>query len=262
MALPTNVLSLTSAVGLSTAWTASYVASVYLLPATRVSSSSAAAPPTPTTTARPQGTAGDPLSAETTPDLSPIVEQPRDRNHPSIIKARLTCVSLATVLSAASVPFLINRLSIGARDIVLPRTSLLLGMAVPSSLGDAARLVLLPLGLTMSLFAGSLYVTYLAECMPGQRWWSPAMAWREFGGWQGLRNLILVSRRAEQQGSIILTQICNASQGPLTEEVVFRSCIVPVSALAGMSKTQIIFLSPLYFGLGRHTRLSGVVTFC
>lgn len=36
----------------------------------------------------------------------------------------------------------------------------------------------------------------------------------------------------------------------MTEEIVFRSCIVAVSALAGFSKAQIVFLSPLYFGIG------------
>lgn len=40
------------------------------------------------------------------------------------------------------------------------------------------------------------------------------------------------------------------AQGPLTEELVFRSCIVAVSLLAGFSKKEIVFLTPLYFGFG------------
>lgn len=40
------------------------------------------------------------------------------------------------------------------------------------------------------------------------------------------------------------------TQGPLSEEVVFRSCIIATSALTGKeSITQLILLSPLYFGL-------------
>ena len=41
------------------------------------------------------------------------------------------------------------------------------------------------------------------------------------------------------------------AQGPLTEELVFRSCIVAVSHAAGFSKSQIVFLSPVYFGFGQ-----------
>lgn len=181
-AMATPLLSPTSTLLISTAFTSSYVASVYLLPSTRVRGTGATAPVS-------EGRNGIPAPAEPTP----IAEQPRDRNHPSVIKARLTCVTLSTALSAAAVPFLVRKLA--PITAVLPATSALLGFLLPSTANEMARLVVVPLGLTMSLFAGSLYVTYLAECMPGQRWWSRQTAWKEFGGWQGLRNLVLVSPR-------------------------------------------------------------------
>lgn len=78
------------------------------------------------------------------------------------------------------------------------------------------------------------------------------MAKREWGGWEGLRNLVMVRRSLAKVplSSKESADIASRLQGPLTEEIVFRSCIVTVSALAGLSKKQIVFLSPLYFGIG------------
>jgi prenyl protein peptidase len=39
-------------------------------------------------------------------------------------------------------------------------------------------------------------------------------------------------------------------QAPPMEEIVFRGCVLAVLHLAGVSKTQLLFLSPLSFGLG------------
>lgn len=41
-------------------------------------------------------------------------------------------------------------------------------------------------------------------------------------------------------------------KGPISEEIVFRSCVVAVSLLGGQSPAKIIFLSPLYFGIGEY----------
>jgi prenyl protein peptidase len=38
-------------------------------------------------------------------------------------------------------------------------------------------------------------------------------------------------------------------QGPITEELVFRSCIVPLHLLAKISPVEIVLLTPLYFGI-------------
>jgi prenyl protein peptidase len=39
-------------------------------------------------------------------------------------------------------------------------------------------------------------------------------------------------------------------QGPLTEEFVFRSCMVPLLVCANFSVKQIVLGSPLMFGVG------------
>lgn len=46
--------------------------------------------------------------------------------------------------------------------------------------------------------------------------------------WQGYRNFVA---------------------GPITEEVIFRSVLVPLHLLAKISPTKIVFLTPLYFGI-------------
>lgn len=41
----------------------------------------------------------------------------------------------------------------------------------------------------------------------------------------------------------------NTSQGPVTEEVMFRSAIIPLHILANVSPGHIVFIAPLYFGI-------------
>ena len=40
-------------------------------------------------------------------------------------------------------------------------------------------------------------------------------------------------------------------QAPITEEVVFRACILAISMMAGASWRRMVFVSPLWFGVGR-----------
>lgn len=44
--------------------------------------------------------------------------------------------------------------------------------------------------------------------------------------------------------------------GPITEELVFRACVLAVYHLAGSSRNKMIFLSPLLFGLGGYSLFS------
>jgi hypothetical protein len=41
-----------------------------------------------------------------------------------------------------------------------------------------------------------------------------------------------------------------SSQAPITEEIVFRACVLTVYHLADASRMKMIFLSPLVFGAG------------
>ncbi|BGP40075.1 CAAX prenyl protease [Rhodotorula kratochvilovae] len=215
------LLSPTSTLLCSTAFTSAYLGSIYALPSTRVRVPLPAPGP-----ARP----GDPQDiAATVPTDDPVR---RDRNHPAVIKARLLAASLATLASCAAVPAILQRAapaSYPSYTAALPTAAKLLGLALPARSADLARLLAYPLGLTASLFAGSFYVLALEGELPGQvraRTWA---SWRaKFGGWKGWRNYVLA---------------------PLTEELSFRSCIVAASVLGGWSTKRLIFITPLWFGL-------------
>jgi prenyl protein peptidase len=80
------------------------------------------------------------------------------------------------------------------------------------------------------LFIGPLYTTFLAQSLPLQiRWGFRTHVISVFGTWQGLRNYIIA---------------------PITEELVFRGCVLAVYQLAGAKKRSMIFLSPFSFGVG------------
>ena len=92
---------------------------------------------------------------------------------------------------------------------------------------------LLPYLVTPILYLGPLYATFLDSKLPFQSGWS----WGRdvlpvFNTWVGIRNYFF---------------------GPLTEELVFRACVLAVYHLAGSSRNKMIFLSPLLFGLGEYT---------
>jgi len=184
----------------SLGFTAAYLGSIYLLPSSRVSHlfpSPSPSPPPPASDV-----------ASSIPAATPAPSPRRDRNHPSVIKARLTAVSLASTASCAALPFLVSPASVttwaGYRA-ALPASLKLLGLTFPTgaSAAQLTRLLLLPgLGLTATLFAGSFYIQYLAGDLPWQRewtrtrggWWSVAKA--KFDGLKGLRNYILVRIRS------------------------------------------------------------------
>lgn len=176
------LLSPTSTLLTSSAFTSAYLASIYLLPSTRIS----VAPPSSPAQEQPSDIAA----------TVPAVEH-RDRNHPSVIQARLLAVSLASLGSCASLPLVLQR----AAPATYPsyssatRTALrLLGFApLPSTWSGLARLLLYPAGLTASLFAGSIYIAWLDGDLPGQRGARTWAQWKaRFGGWRGVRNYILV----------------------------------------------------------------------
>ena len=156
-------LSTSTAVGLCTLHTVLYLSSIYVLPSTRISS----APP-PTTT---------------TSDFPPAA--PLTRNSPIIIRRRLVAVSLASLSSL----YLLSRIIPAGAPPLLVTAGLSLATRSPA---ECARVLLLPLGLTVSLFSGSLLVAGLQGDLIGQAGWSWKRAKDDFGGWIGLRTYVIV----------------------------------------------------------------------
>ncbi|KAM3523460.1 hypothetical protein NHJ13051_005063 [Beauveria bassiana] len=150
-----------------------------------------------------------PLYASDTTRPSPS----RSRDDPATIRARVRAVTLST--TACSVVTLITAYRLSQ----LHPAVYLMGYW-PIRLVESAKVLLL----TAILFAAPLYESLFIEggwhhILPGlQRLWQSWPEWR------------------------------NIVAGPVTEECLFRSAVVPLLVLAQASPSSIIFLSPLLFG--------------
>lgn len=169
------------------------------------------------------------------------------RDDPSIIKARLLAVSLATLACCFAISLIlfarvrhntwvtmspshpcahINLLQF--LSVIFEGTLLRLGLPLalewPTWATFRAHLVV-PV-----LFLGPLAASGLSGELPLQSRWR----WRthveeRFFSLQGVRNYAIA---------------------PLTEEVVFRACVLAVWHMSGMGRKKMIFVAPLTFGLG------------
>ncbi|KAI4200635.1 MAG: hypothetical protein LQ350_003775 [Teloschistes chrysophthalmus] len=152
------------------------------------------------------------LSATTRP--SPTLS----RDAPSVIRARIRFVSISVTLATiATIYVLAARANASHLDILR-----LLGW-YPISLVDVAKSLLL----TAILFAAPI----LEKAVIESRWkdWLRGQTLHEsLSSWIGWRNYVA---------------------GPVSEEILFRSLLVPLHFLTPMSPTRVILLTPLYFGI-------------
>ncbi|KAI9808534.1 MAG: hypothetical protein M1825_003683 [Sarcosagium campestre] len=81
--------------------------------------------------------------------------------------------------------------------------------------------------LTAILFAGPLYERGIVEGS-WRDWIRGRYIGEVIGSWMGWRNFVA---------------------GPITEEIVFRSAIVPLHLLAKVASKRVVFITPLYFGI-------------
>ncbi|KAF2793519.1 CaaX prenyl protein-like proteinase Rce1 [Melanomma pulvis-pyrius CBS 109.77] len=140
------------------------------------------------------------------------------RDAPSCIRARVRAVTFSSTLSLALAVYVLHQYgSVPPREILT-----LLGFW-PISLLDTARTMLL----VAILFAGPLFEYGLAEG-GWQGWVRGRGVYEVLSSWMGYRNYIV---------------------GPVSEELIWRALIIPLHMLAHFSGKQIIFLTPLYFGI-------------
>jgi len=216
LVFPSPPISLTTAHCLAAFFAFSYVGSLYIFKNARLS-----------------------FSKKTISDITAGAERRKEHNErwrddPDVIRARLTVVSISTVLSCGVVFGLVNKLIetlIGSRrqNLLIALESTLARLGFTLVFRDQYPFDLIYPCLTApALFLGPLYAYWLSGILPLQSRWSfrfsvvPLVA-----SWQGWRNYIL---------------------GPITEEVVFRACTVAVYHMAGVPCKQMIFLTPLTFG--------------
>jgi len=178
----------------------------------------------------------------------------RSRNHPRTIRKRLWCASLATIINVmwtcrvlAGQGLLSKRQPFRFLDALawlglpMPRLSFLVSHWLPfhpsfsATVLQGLRIIGNATLLTSLLYLGTFWADLHAHTLPGQANYydetgtSPSLLyWRNY---------------------VIVRAIAN-SQGPVTEELVFRSCIVAtMSALCPtMSRTKVMLVAPLFFG--------------
>ncbi|PVI02003.1 Abi-domain-containing protein [Periconia macrospinosa] len=140
------------------------------------------------------------------------------RDAPSSIRARIRAVTFSCIVSVLLTVYVLYQFgNVSPADIFL-----LLGLW-PVSLMDTARTMLL----VVILFAGPLFENGIVDGeLKG--WIKGRGLYESLSSWMGYRNYVV---------------------GPVSEELIWRSLIIPLHVLARFSGKRIIFLTPLYFGI-------------
>ncbi|CAI6328307.1 unnamed protein product [Periconia digitata] len=140
------------------------------------------------------------------------------RDAPSSIRARIRAVTFSCVVSVILTVCVLYQ----SGDVPVADMLSLLGLW-PVSLLDIVRTMLL----VVILFAGPLFETGIVD---GElKYWIRGTGlYDSLSSWIGYRNFVV---------------------GPVSEELIWRSLIIPLHVLARFSGKQIIFLTPLYFGI-------------
>jgi prenyl protein peptidase len=152
------------------------------------------------------------LSKTTRP--SPLLS----RDAPSVIRARIRAVTSACIIESLLVILILARYGHST-----PQETLHLLGWWPVNPVDVVRTCFL----CAILFAGPLFEAGVVEGR-ARDWIRGTRIVETFSSWTGWRNLVA---------------------GPVTEEIVFRSLLVPLQLLAHTSPTKIVFVTPLYFGI-------------
>ncbi|KAI9727180.1 MAG: hypothetical protein M1828_007381 [Chrysothrix sp. TS-e1954] len=154
------------------------------------------------------------------------------RDAPNVIRARIravTCSCLSTTVLTLYVAVYVAKLA--------PLETLHVFGCWPIALLDIVRMMLL----VATLFAGPLFERIVIESK--WRQWKSLVPLKEtLGSWIGWRNFI-----ASGEGNV--TVLVDASQGPITEELIWRSNVIPLHIFAKVSPGYLVFVTPLYFGI-------------
>ncbi|ORZ09144.1 hypothetical protein BCR42DRAFT_423824 [Absidia repens] len=148
------------------------------------------------------------------------------RQHPIVIKSRMKAVAISCVVITALLHIV---LSLYLDNVSLQGTVTLLGLKMNLLPSNLWRVIGQPFLLTMTLFLGPLTILYFDNQLPGQN------------GFDIGKDVIQVFWSLHGQRNYVFA--------PLTEEYVFRSCMIAILHQANYSYSYLIFVTPLYFGL-------------
>ncbi|KAK2462514.1 hypothetical protein APHAL10511_005484 [Amanita phalloides] len=150
----------------------------------------------------------------------------RWRDDHTVIRARLVACTVSTTICVFTVAWVHSRV-LGSQNGLLETakaTAHRLGLTIHPSWTSLTSLLITPL-----LFTGPLYAMYISATLPFMYHWSFHLdVVDKFFTWQGIRNYIVA---------------------PITEEIVFRACVLAVYDLAGASRRGMTLFTPLSFGL-------------
>ncbi|KAF9151798.1 CAAX prenyl protease [Linnemannia schmuckeri] len=163
---------------------------------------------------------------------SPVENQKLDRNHPLVIKQRFKGIALTCFV----VPFYLWWLFKFSGAIStdksfwerLGRFLGLLGISIPNNIFKLVNHVVLPLLLVGCLFMGPTLMMFLSNELPFQQAFDWTTQRQHIQGLMGLRNFVV---------------------GPISEEFIFRACMVAIVANSGARLPMMIFVLPLVFGI-------------
>ncbi|KAI8333331.1 hypothetical protein BC941DRAFT_434431 [Chlamydoabsidia padenii] len=148
------------------------------------------------------------------------------RQHPTVIKSRMKAVALSCLVISALLCLILSYY-LGKDSIQTAVT--LLGLKITLHPLHLWCQLVNPLLLTMILFLGPLSLLYFDQLLPGQNGFDMKRdVYQVFNSLHGQRNYVFA---------------------PLTEEYVFRSCMIAILSQAQHSYSYLIFVTPLYFGL-------------
>ncbi|EXJ69740.1 prenyl protein peptidase [Cladophialophora psammophila CBS 110553] len=154
------------------------------------------------------------LSSSTRP--SPTL----NRDAPSVIRARIRAVTLACIIASAATLYVLTRTA----KLSLSEALHMLGCWPVRPLDLFKSLTL-----TFLLYIGPLFEKIFIERDLDDLLHRGIAATSEtLSSWQGYRNFVA---------------------GPVTEEIIFRSVLVPIHLLAKVAPSKVVFLTPLYFGI-------------
>ncbi|WWC85624.1 uncharacterized protein L201_000489 [Kwoniella dendrophila CBS 6074] len=242
LALPPNLVGIitpSTAHTLSFLATTSYVGSLYLSQKLFNPKTPKQAKAKPINSNHDDGSAIPPISSTDDGDIGYEGNGPKpgSRDHPETMKRRMIAVIISTTLSLSSVYLTIKSLAkySGNRSSIIQSLTLL-GLRLPNN-NDNSKLLyqILPWTLAPILMTGPLFAMLLDDDLPliGNRYHGEGLlqklgrGYREFG----------------------LMELRNYAVGPITEELVFRSSILSVSILGGLSFSSMVFGTPLWFGI-------------
>ena len=181
----------------------------------------------------------------------------RWRDDPTVIKARLLSVSASMIASLFLMHYIVvpnqsNATNVSRHSLVFLsfiRSSQGMWDTATRYLGFSFRMHDVPAHfVTPMLFLGPLYGRYLARDLPFMRLRTFNKPNKNSFDWIRFRNYVVVSRGSLDPYEFLIAH--GFMQAPISEEVVWRSCIVCAYRLASVSNAFIVFFTPVSFGSG------------